>query len=111
MSKPSFTKDEQIKHLVELWGMTDTQVKTMLRDVRSMDKAALSRGDRVYWDDFGTLHVEIKKPVYKRLPGSGTPTLFGARVNVKFQESKDLISLLSEAFEDELALADQSFEF
>ena len=106
--KPSLTKEEQVKILSDLWECTDIEAKTKLNDVLRMFAKALANGDRIYMDDFGTLHVEIKSPVYRRLPGHDTETRFAARVNVKFNESKDLLAVLNESFSEELEEANKS---
>ena len=110
MAKPSFTQVEQVEHLSNIWGITKTQALEMLRQVRKMDAAALAAGDRVYWDDFGTLHVQIKPPTYKKLPGDPEEFIVPARVNVKFEESKDLVAQLNQAFADQLERENQRFE-
>lgn len=102
MSKPSFTKEEQVSHLSEKWHLHEDRVRQMLLDVRNMYSTALIRGERVYIDNLGTLIVEVKPPIKKRLPGSPVKTLIGARVNVKFEESETLIDELTTAFSEQI---------
>lgn len=109
MPKPSFTQEEQIEHLAALWGISKHDARVKLRQVRQMDVDALVNGDRVYWDDFATIHVEIKPPVRKRLPGATATSLFPARVNVKLEESETLVEFLNEAFKSQLEHADTVF--
>lgn len=106
MPKPSFTSKEQVDHLSQKWGVSRDQASGILRDMLEMYRDALARKERVYLDDFGTLHVQVKERTQKVLPGHTTKSIIPARLNVKFEESADLTTYLIPAFSDELRQAD-----
>ena len=105
MSKPSFTKEDQVAYLADKWNLDHDRVRQMLSDFRGMIASALARGQRVYLDNLGTMHVEVKRPVSKRLPGHSTKSIFPARINVKLEESELLRNELTTAFRDQLDAA------
>lgn len=78
----------------------------MLRDISDMYSASLARKERLYIDNVGTLHVQVKNRTQKRLPGHDNLSVIPARLNVKFEESETLIACLKPAFVDELKTAD-----
>ena len=102
MAKPSFTLEEQVSHLSKKWHLEQDRVRQMLRDVRGMFSDSLLRGERLYLDDLGTLHVKVRRPTRKRLPGQASSTLIPARLTVVFEESRDLLQDLTSAFKDDL---------
>lgn len=106
--QPSLRKDDQIKYLAQKWGVTHDEAAQRLHDVRQMDIEGLSSGHRVYWDDFGTVHVQIKPPIRKKLPNRPLQT-FPARLNVYFSESATFLASLRERFSDRLAAANAGY--
>lgn len=109
MSKPSFTKKEQVEALAKLWNLPHGKVETMLEDYWEALAEALERGERIYLDDFGTIHHEIKAPVRKKLPGAEDEQIFAARVNVDFEMSENLEVRLIETFAAELEQATEAW--
>lgn len=65
MPKPSFTTQDQVDHLSEKWHVGEDRARQMLLDVRNMLRDALIRKERVYLDDFGTFHGQVKKRTLK----------------------------------------------
>ena len=105
MPKPSFTTQDQVDHLSEKWHVGEDRARQMLLDVRNMLRDALIRKERVYLDDFGTFHGKKKKRTLKLLPFDTEKTIIPSRLNVKFEESEDLITALNPAYTEELAIA------
>ena len=106
MPKPSFTKEEQVKFLSEKWHLDPDRVRQMLRDFYSMITDSLSRKERVYLDNVGTLHVQVKNRSLKLLPGQENKQVIPAHLKVKFEQSETLIENLNPSFAEEIKVAD-----
>jgi nucleoid DNA-binding protein len=98
MAKPSLTKAEIASRLAELWDTDNEDAQSMFEDMLGVLKQGLIQSERVYLDDFGTLHAKLYKGQQgKFVPGLGKVDI-KPHVDVVFRISENMEADLLKSF-------------